>query len=481
MNEDSLRKKTFVNLFWRFLERCGAQFVSFIVSIVLARLLLPEDYGIVALVTVIISILNVFVDSGLGNALVQRKNAGDLEFSTVFYTNVFVCVILYMILFFISPYIAVFYKNENLTSVIRILGFTLIISGLKNIQQAYVSKKMLFKKFFFATLLGTVVSAVVGILLAYKGCGVWALVVQQLVNLFIDTVVLWIIVPWKPSFKFSFMVLKDLFSYGWKILIASLIHTVYIDIRQLVIGRVYTPLDLAFYNQGQKFPQLISTNINNSIDSVLFPVLSDVQDTKTVVKAMTRRAIKIAAYIMWPLLLGLAAVSGDLVKIVLSEKWIGCVPYFVIACFCFGFQPLQSANLNAIKALGKSDVFLKLEIIKKTIAMGIVIITIPFGVRAIAIGGLIYELIASICNSFPNKKMLDYSYVEQIKDMFPAFFVSLLMSGFVYFLPFSFLHPVVQLILKILIGIVFYVGVTALFHFDSYTYLKKIVLHFFKR
>lgn len=478
-NDVSLKNKTFTNLIWRFFERIGAQLVGFVVSIVLARILCPEDYGAIALVTVVTTILNVFVDSGLGNALIQKKDAGDLEFSTVFYVNVVFCILLYVILFLSSPLIAKFYRNEQLIPVLRVLGFTLIISGLKNIQQAYVSKNLLFRKFFFATLTGTVLAAIVGIILAYKGFGVWALVAQQLVNISIDTAVLWIIVPWHPKRLFSFKALKELFSYGWKLLVAALINTLYIDIRQLVIGRVYTPSDLAFFNKGQEFPRFISSNINSSIDSVLFPVLSESQDNVENIKNMTRRAIKVSGYIMWPLLIGLAATSKNVVTIILTEKWLPCIPYFMIACIGFGIQPLQSANLNAIKALGRSDIFLKLEIIKKTISTSIIFITMPFGVLAISIGALVYNVIASICNSFPNKKLLGYSYLEQVKDMLPSFFVALIMGILVYFLPIKMLPVGLQLIIQIFTGAIFYILITVLLKFDSYVYIISIAKNLF--
>lgn len=480
-DKNSLKKKTFTNLLWRFFERSGAQLVSFFVSIILARILCPEDYGIIALISVVTTILNVFVDSGLGNALIQKKEAGDLEFSTVFYINLIFCFVLYLLLFFTSPIIAKFYKNLELIPVIRVLGLTLIISGLKNIQQAYVSRNLLFRKFFFSTIIGTIVAAIVGILLAYHGFGVWALVAQQLVNISIDTAVLWIIVPWHPKKQFSIKILKELFSYGWKLLVASLIQTIYLDLTQLVIGKVYTPTDLAFYNQGQKFPQFISNNVNSSIDSVLFPVLAENQDSIETIKNITRKAITISGYIMWPLVIGLAATSRNIVTIVLTEKWLPCIPYFVLACISFGIQPLQSANLNAIKALGRSDIFLKLEIIKKTISTIILFSTVPFGVFAIAIGACAYSFIASICNSFPNKKLLNYSYLEQIKDLLPSFVTASLMGICVYFLPIKELSCILQLLIQVLTGAIFYVFVSALFKLKPYVYLKSNILNYLNR
>lgn len=477
----SLKEKTFSNLVWRLFERCGAQFVAFLVSIILARLLSPEQFGIIALVTIVTSILEVFVDSGLGNALIQSKNAGDLEFSTVFFANFLFCIVLYTILFFIAPFIAAFYKDKTLKSVIRMLGLTLIVSGLKNVQQAYVSKNLLFRKFFFATLTGTIFAACVGIFLAYNGFGVWALVAQQLVNIFIDTCVLWVIVPWRPKKMFSFSVFKELFSYGWKILLASLINRIYLDVRQLIIGRVYTPSDLAFYNQGEKFPRFISSNIDSSIDSVLFPVLAKKQEDVLVIKSMTRRAIKISSYIMLPLLLGLAATSKNVVKLILTDKWLPCVPYFILGCISFALQPVTSANLNAIKAVGRSDIFLKLEIIKKTLSTAIVLITMPFGVFAIAIGSAIYSIIAAFINSFPTYKLLRYSFIEQFLDIFPQIIVSTLMSICVYILPLEGLAIALQLLIQITIGGAFYIVVTAVFKFESFIYIKQSVYSFCKR
>lgn len=481
MDEKSLKEKTVSNLIWRLFERCGAQFVAFLVSIILARLLLPEQFGLIALVTIVTSILNVFVDSGLGNALIQKKGAADLEFSTVFFTNIVFCTFLYGILYITAPYIAVFYKNEELTPVIRILGITLIISGLKNVQQAYVSKNLLFRKFFFATITGTILAAIAGIILAYKGFGVWALVAQQLVNITVDTCILWIIVPWKPKKLFSFSALKELFSYGWKLLVASLINTVYNDLRQLIIGKVYTPSDLAYYNQGGKFPRFISSNIDSSIDSVLFPVLAEKQDDITSIKAMTRRAIKISSYIMLPLLIGLAAVSKNLVIIILTEKWLACVPFFILGCFEYSLQPIISANLNAIKALGRSDIFLRLEVIKKIISTVIILLTMRFGVLAIAIGSMVYSFIAVIINSYPNYKLLNYSLFEQLKDIFPQIIVSLIMGACVYFLPITMLPIVLQLIIQVLVGVTIYYLITSLLHFESYIYLKQIIFSFIQK
>ena len=300
------KQKVLNNFIWRMAERFGAQIVSFIVSIVLARMLAPEYYGTIALVMVFINILQVFVDSGLGTALIQKKDADDLDFSSVFYFNLIVCLLIYAGIFIAAPYIAKFYSDDSLTTIIRVISLTIVVSGVKGIQQSYVSRNMLFKRFFFSTLGGTIFSAFLGIYMAYVGYGIWALVMQQLSNIVVDTLILWMTVKWRPQKKFSWNRLTQLLSFGWKLLVSALLENVYNNLRNLIIGKLYSSSDLAFYNQGDKFPKVIVLNINASIDSVLLPSMSSVQDDHNKVKNMTRRAIKISTYIMAPLMMGMA-------------------------------------------------------------------------------------------------------------------------------------------------------------------------------
>ena len=467
--------KVFSNFIWRFAERCGAQLVTFIVSIVLARILSPSDYGTIALVTVFTTILQVFIDSGLSTALIQKKDADDLDFSSVFYFNFIVCLILYIIMFVSAPCIADFYKDSNLITIIRVISLTLIISGVKGVQQSYVSRNMLFKRFFFSTLGGTIFSAVLGIIMAYAGFGVWAIVFQQLSNNAIDTLILWITVKWRPIKKFSWIRLKHLLSFGWKMLASSLLDTVYNNLRNMIIGKLYTSADLAFYNQGDKFPKLIVTNINTSIDSVLLPTMSNEQDNHVRVKDMTRRAIKISTYIMAPLMIGLAFCARPIVQLVLTDKWLPCVPYLQIFCVSYLFWPIHTANLNAIKAMGRSDLFLKLEIIKKFIGMILLIITMNISVMAMAYSLLISGLISQVINSWPNRYLLKYSYIDQIKDILPNIVMALIMGGFVYFISYLNLSNLVSLVVQILSGGIIYLILSILTKNDSFIYLINIL------
>lgn len=466
---------------WRFAERCGAQLVSFVVSIVLARILSPEAYGTIALVTVFTAILQVFVDSGLGTALIQKKDADDLDFSSVFYFNFIVCLVLYAVMFLAAPYIALFYEDSTLTSVIRVLSLTIVISGVKGIQQAYVSRNMLFKRFFFSTIGGTIFSAFLGIGMACAGFGVWALVAQQISNTAIDTLILWITVKWRPKKVFSWQRLKYLLSFGWKLLVSALLDTGYNNLRNLIIGKLYSPTDLAFYNQGDKFPKVIVTNINASIDSVLLPTMSNVQEDRERVKQMTRRAIKTSTYIMAPLMMGLAFCAEPIVRLVLTDKWLFCVPFLRIFCITYMFWPVHTSNLNAINAMGRSDWFLRLEIVKKIVDMAILLSTMWFGVMAMAYSLLLGSVLSQIINAWPNRKLLGYGYIEQVRDFAPGILLAVGMGFCVYFIGFIPLPTIISLIIQIISGAAIYIGASALLKLEEFEYLLEMIKSFFKR
>ena len=475
------RKSVISNMIWRFLERCGAQGVTFLVSVVLARLLDPSVYGTVALVTVFTAILQVFVDSGMGNALIQKKDADDLDFSSVFYFNLSACLLLYMVMFFAAPFIAAFYNMPDLTPVVRVLSLTLIISGVKNIQQAYVSRNMLFKKFFFATLGGTIGAAVIGIWMAWKGYGVWALVAQNLFNAALDTIILWVTVKWRPKRAFSLERLKGLFSYGWKLLVSALLDTGYSNVRSLIIGKLYTSTDLAFFNRGKQFPNLIVTNINTSIDSVLLPTMSKEQDNRERIRDMTRRAIKTSTFIMMPLMMGLAVCTEPLIRIVLTDKWLPAAFFFRVFCFTYAFYPIHTANLNAIKAMGRSDLFLKLEVIKKIVSISALISTIFISVEAMALALPVTSILGQIINSWPNRKLLDYSYRAQLLDMLPQIGMSLAMGGIVFTIQFLRLPDIATLLIQVPLGALIYIVGSKLLHIDSYEYVKGLIKSYIKR
>lgn len=474
-------KKILTNFIWRFAERCGSQIVTFVVSVVLARILAPSDYGTITLVTVFTTILQVFVDSGLGTALVQKKDADDLDFSSVFYFNCALCLVLYLGMFAAAPLIAKFYENTELVPIIRVISLTVVVSGLKNVQQAYVSRNMQFKRFFYSSIGGVVFSAVLGIALAKAGCGVWALVAQQLSNVAVNTAILWITVKWRPKKMFSRERLKGLLSFGWKLLVSALLDTGYSNLRNLIIGKVYSTADLAYYDQGDKFPKVIVSNINTSIDSVLLPSMSSEQDDRERVKNMTRRAIKTSTYIMAPLMMGLAFCAEPVVTLVLTEKWLPCVPFLRIFCITYMFWPVHTANLNAIKAMGHSDWFLKLEIIKAVFCLAALLATVNFGVTAIAYSALFTSAASQIINAWPNKKLLGYGYLEQVRDFAPGILLAVAMGVCVYFIGCIPLPTAVTLVIQVVSGAVIYFGASYVLKLEEFKYLLGIVKSFRKK
>lgn len=469
------------NFIWRFLERWGAQGVSFLVSIVLARLLDPDTYGTIALVTVFTIIINIILDSGLGNALIQKKDADDLDFSSVFFFNVLMSVVLYSILFLIAPLIESFYASSGLSSIVRVLGLSVIISGVKNIQQAYVSRNMLFKKFFFSTLGGTICSAVIGILLAYYGLGVWALVAQYLSNALIDTIILWCTVPWKPSFRFSMVRIKQLLPFAFRLLIGDLIYNGYTELRQLLIGKHYTASDLAFYNQGYKFPHLISANINTSINSILFPAMSSVQDDVGHVRNMLKKSIQVSQYVVAPLVVGLAVCGRPLIKLLLTEKWLPCVPYMQLFCFSMAFGHMGNANQNAMLALGKSDIKLRVEIIKTSVDVAILLITVFISPMAVCIGFVIGSLVRIVICAWPNKKLLGYSFSQQIIDILPNLLITAVMAVSVWSISLIQLSDLVTLLIQVPLGAVIYIGLSFVTKSDPLLYIMDMLGSYFKK
>ena len=345
MNNPINKTKVVSSLLWKLMERGGTQGIQFIVQIVLARLLLPKDFGAIAIITVFISLAQVFVQSGFSSALIQNKDVNEVDFSSVFYLSLAVAMLLYVVIYFSAPYVATFYTQPILVPVLRVLSITLIIGAFNSIQNAFVARNMLFKRLFLSSLGSITISGIIGIITAYNGWGVWALVLQQLTSHLMATAILFITVKWRPQLLFSFERVKVLFAYGSKLLASALIDTFYRDLRTLIIGRMYTPEMLGFYNRGQQFPNVIISNIDGSIQSVLLPTLSAHQDNIKKVKEMMRRAIVTSTFFIFPMMIGMAIVAEPLVKIVLTEKWLPTVPFLQVFCFTYALMPIHTSNL----------------------------------------------------------------------------------------------------------------------------------------
>ena len=480
MSERVTKKTVISSLIWKFLERGGVQGVQFVLSIILARLVTPDDYGVIALILVFTQIANVFVQSGFNTALIQKKDSDETDFSSIFYFSLLVAVICYGILFFAAPYIAKFYNQKILSPVVKIISCTLFFGAVNSVQSAYVSKHMQFKSFFYSSMGAVVGSGIVGVVLAYRGFGVWALVWQQLVRDILICLILWFTVQWRPKLLFSLQRVKNLFGFGWKLLCSALLDTIFRNVYSLVIGRIYNASQLGLYNRGQQFPQVIATNLDGSIQSVMLPTLSAYNDNVAEVKRLARRSISGSAYLLMPCMFGLAAIAPPLVKLLLTERWLGCVPFLQLACISYALYPIHTANLTAINALGRSDIFLKLEIIKKTVTVINLLITIPMGIYAMAVGQVICGFISTFINSYPNKKLMGYSYLEQWKDIFPSFALAILMGTLVFPLQYLPLATWICLIIQIVVGATIYILLSKLFKLESFSYLLSTIKGFRK-
>lgn len=475
MSSDNLKQKTFGGFIWMFLERIGAQVVTFIVSLVLARILIPEDYGIVSLALIFINLANVFVVQGLNAALIQRKEVSDLEYSTAFFTNLIISIVLYALIFVLSPIVAQYYDVEQLTPIFRVLALRLPIGAINSIQRAFVSRNLLFKKFFFSTLGGTIVSAFIGIGMALLGFGPWAIVVQYLTNTTIDTIVLWFTVKWRPKLMFSSVKLKEMFSFSWKVFAAAFFNEIYLELRSIIIGKKYSSEDLAFYNRGKQFPQLFYTNVASAITSVMFPVMSMKKDDNTSLKRNLSSVISTTCYVLFPLLVGLAMVSRPLVQIILTDKWLPCVPFLQAYCISYAILPLQSIQEQLYKAKGRSDIVLFLFFIEKIVGIAIIVITMNISVWAIAVGMVITAFFSTIVHTIPMKRVINYSFWDLIKDLAPNVLFTGSMAVVVFFVGMLPIIQTVVLVMQIVVGMIWYFLISLTFKSTSLRSLLELV------
>ena len=464
-------------MIWKLLERFGVQGTNFILQIILARLLAPDYYGILSLLLIFISLSNVFVQQGFSTSLIQNKEVKHEDYSTVFWISESVALGLFLVLFICAPMIASFFGMEDIIWPFRVLSIMLFPGALQSVQLAKVSREMDFQKIFLSSIIAVVLSGVAGIILAYRGYGIWALVVQTLLNVLISSVVLWFSVSWHPGFVCNMQRAKALFSYGWKLLVSALVDTLYQDIRSLVIGKKYDSAILGYDTRGKQFPQFIINAINGTVQSVMLPAMSAKQEDKAAVKEVMRKSVTLSAYIIFPMMAGLAAVAEPLVELLLTEKWLLCVPYMQVYCFTLAFYPVHSCNLQTINAMGRSDLFLKLEIIKKTYGIAILAIAVfcfdsPL---AIAMTGLVTTWVGWFVNSYPNKKLVSYSYLEQMVDIFPNLGMALIMCGCVWGIGRIDLTPFLLLVVQIIAGIIIYLLLSVILKPRAYILLMTKV------
>lgn len=472
---ESRSRKAASSFAFKLIESVGMQGIAFVVSLLLARLLTPGDYGVLTMLTVFIAVSQVFVQSGLNTALIQKKDVDECDTSSVFWVSLGIAAALYALLFAASPFIAAYYEMPQLKDALRVLALVLLPGALVSVESAVVARRMAFRKQMLCSLAATVLSGCVGVGMALSGMGYWALVGQQLTNQFALAMLLLIVVRWVPRLMFSWERVKVLIRFGWKLLASSLLDTGYQNLRSAVIGKMFPSDVLGYYNRGKQFPELMMNAVNGSIQSVMLPVLSEQQDDAARMKQMMRRSVMVSSFLVLPMMAGLAAVAQPLIHLLLTEKWLPCVPFLQIICIDFAFYPIHTANLQAINAMGRSDVMLKLEVIKKTYGLIILAVTalVFRSVYAIAWGAVVSTLLSAVVNASPNKKLLDYGYLEQMKDVLPSVAMALIMFAAVSLLGRLSLSPLPMLVLQIAAGVAVYGGMALIFKPESARYLLE--------
>lgn len=416
-----LKQKVVKGTFWVLLERFSTQVVTFGVGIVLARLLNPTDYGTIALLTIFTAIAGLLADSGFGNALVQKKNATELEFNSVFYLSLGLTSILYTILFVSAPLVARFYEMPELCKILRLISLTLFFNSINSIQNAELNRKLFFHLSFRISMISTAASAITGLTLVFTGHGVWSLVWMTLAGGFVGVLARWYFIAWRPRLMFSFQALKPLFKYGWKLTVSALLDTGFNNMYGLIIGKYYSRADLSFVNKGRHLPELLMSNVNGTLGQVAFPALAKIQDDRIKVRETMRRMMVVSTFFVFPLMMLLAVTAKNTILFLYGEKWLCAASYAMIACFTFALWPFHTINLQGIQAIGRSDVFLKLEIVKKVLALTVLVVFLSKSVLVWCLAAaFVSSPLSVIINSWPNRKLLNYTLGMQLRDVLPA-------------------------------------------------------------
>lgn len=473
--DSELKKKATQGLLWSSVERFSNQGVQFLFSIILARLLTPEDYGIVAMVVIFFAIAQTFVDSGFSNAIVRKKDRTESDLSTCFYFNIFVGLGFYILLFLCSPFIADFYNQPILSPIVKISGLTVLINSLCIVQQAQFTIRIDFKTQAKVTLTSTVISGILGILLAYLGYGVWALVWQGVTGSFVRMILFWILSKWRPRESFSKDSFHYLFGYGSKLLASGLLDTTYNNIYPIVIGKFYSPAQLGNFSRAQGWASLPSSNITGILQRVTFPVLTEMQDDNERLATNYRKLLRLSAFVVFPLMMLLAAVASPLVRVVITSKWDACVPYLQIICFSMMWYPIHAINLNLLQVKGRSDLFLRLEIIKKVVGVCVMCVTIPLGVTAMCFGMVFTSINALFINTYYTGKLINVGYLTQMKDLLPIIFISLLVGACTYASTWLFSIEWIKLFMAVVIGGIMYLILSLFFAKDEYIEVMNVI------
>ena len=473
---DELKRKILSGLIWRYTERFGNQVMQFVISIVLARLLTPDDFGLIALNTIFLVIAGLLTDSGFISAIIQKKEIDQLDLSTVFFVNLFIATTLYLLLFFLSPQIAIFYNTRELIPLLRVQSLILFFSALDGVQNALLSRKMQFKKSFRITLTSTIINGGAGIFLAYKGFGVWSLIISQLLGRCTSTVLLWSTIGWRPSLEFSYSRFKGMFAFSSRFLGVGLLTAIFNNIISVFIGRFYTKAQLGFYNRGHTLPALVVDNITNTIGQVMLPALSSCQDDKQRIKNILRQLLVCGCYCLFFFLILLAAVAKPLIIVLYTEKWVDCVPFLQISCLGFLLYPLNQANQVAINSVGRSDLHLKYDIIKKIVILIFLVCSIPFGIYVMILAFSISSIISALISTIPCGRLINYSGWEQCKDIFPSLLIALIVGIIVWALHLIISDAFICLVTQVIVGIILFLTVSHMLKIEGYLRIRNMII-----
>jgi len=474
-----MEKKTIISsLAFKFIERFFVKMLGLVISIILARLIAPNDFGQLAILTVFINISQTIIQGGLNTALVQSKSVDELDYSTVFYISASISAVLIVALFFSAPFISSYYGSNDLVWPLRVYAFTLLFGAVNSVQVAKLQREMRFKATMYASLLATILSGIIGVTLAYLGLGIWALVIYNSSYIIFACLTMLFSAKWFPRRLFSFERAKQLFSFGWKMLVSAVLCSIYVDIRTLIVGKTFSTEDLAYYNRGQQFPSTISNTLDLSIQAVMFPALASSQDDTSRVKAMLKRSLSLGAFLIVPLMVGLAVTSEAVVKLLLTDKWLPCVLYMQIICLADASIPLTSSNLVAIKAIGRSDVYMRLEIVRRVAMLAVLLISVFcfHSVEAIVLGYLISSWLDYVIIMIPVKSLLSYGIEEQMKDIGKILFASIGMGIVAYSVSLLELQMLLELFLQVSVGIISYILLCQILKIESFIYLKDTLL-----
>lgn len=459
---ESLRKKTVSGVLWSSIERFSVQGIQFVIMIIMARILLPSDYGMIGMLAIFIAISQSLIDSGFSTALIRKKDRTDVDYSTVFYFNIGIGLFLYFVLFLASPYIARFYNTSELANLTKVVALSLFINSLTVVQRAILTIRIDFKTQAKVSLSAAIISGVVGIIMAYRGYGVWSLAVQTVLNGLINAVLLWVMSGWMPLKVFSYQSFKNLFSFGSKLLLSGLLDVTYKNIYTIVIGKKFASADLGYYTRADQFAQFPSSNLTGIMQRVTFPVLSGIQNEEERLAMAYRKFLRLSVYVVFPLMIGLAALAYPLINYLLTEKWNFAALLLQILCLAYMWYPVHAINLNLLQVKGRSDLFLKLEIIKKVMGVCVLCITIPMGLVAMCSGMIFTSILALVINTYYTGKLIHIGFLKQMRDILPSLLYSLSMGGLIWFSIRFIPGELLQLIAGIGIGVCYYFTISYL-------------------